>query len=336
MPLISDNSQNNKLKKYGINIKTKYIVGDKILEKNTNNSRNDNIRNGIRCQKEYYINDKLLKTESQFDSRIEYTFITIDEDKTYKCPNCGMQANLQKFIDGCPYCGTYYNLDYTEKDLGSKYHYDRILRSNKYRIITGIIDLIFSLILADSFIRSTSRTFNAYDISKIFIYGFILSAILYYFFYVIDGYIVLGPIKKYKDNQKAVQEAFWERTKIDKKKFFNNLNYEVAKKYYNQEDIIDYDILDYDEFTENNNNSILNVEVKAYVRIIRYNNGNIKSEYKVDTYNMKRVNMDIFELKNGINFIKCQNCGASVDATKGKCGYCGTQIEPLNEWIIDN
>ena len=43
MPLISDTSQTKKLKKYNINIKTKYIVGDKILERNTNNSYNDDI-----------------------------------------------------------------------------------------------------------------------------------------------------------------------------------------------------------------------------------------------------------------------------------------------------
>lgn len=33
MPLISESYHNEKLKKYNINIKTKYIVGNKILEK---------------------------------------------------------------------------------------------------------------------------------------------------------------------------------------------------------------------------------------------------------------------------------------------------------------
>lgn len=88
---------------------------------------------------------------------------------------------MSEFVDGCPYCGTYYNLDYTEKDLGSKYHYDRVLRTNTYRVITGIVDLVFSLLVTYYFIKFTSRTFNVYDISKIFIYGFILSVVLYYF-----------------------------------------------------------------------------------------------------------------------------------------------------------
>ncbi len=333
MPLISDNSQNNKLKKFNINIKTKYIVHDKILERNTNNSYNDDIKSGIRCKKEYYIGDRLLKIENQFDSRIEYTFIA-NEDKEFVCVNCGLHTNLSEFVDGCPYCGTYYNLDYTEKDLGSKYHYDRVLRTNTYRVITGIVDLVFSLLATYYFIKFTSRTFNVYDISKIFIYGFILSVVLYYFFYLIDGYIVLKPIKLYKDGQKQVE--FWNRTKIDKKKFFNNLNYEIGRKYFNDIDVIDYDILDYDEFTDSYINNVMYVKVKAYVRVVKFVNGKLKSMYITDTYNMKRMNENVFEMKNGTNFVKCNNCGASVDVVKEKCDYCGTKISPLQEWILDN
>ena len=154
-----------------INIKTKYIVGNDLLERNTDNTKNDDIKNGIRCKKEYYLNNNLTHTEDLFDSRIEYTFISKDvENKDYTCPNCGMQSKLKDFVEGCPYCHTYYNLDYTDKDLGSKYHYDQVLRSNTYRIITGIIDVIISLILSYIYIKTTSRTFNNYDISKIFIY----------------------------------------------------------------------------------------------------------------------------------------------------------------------
>lgn len=335
MPLISDNSQNNKLKKFNINIKTKYIVHDKILERNTNNSYNDDIKSGIRCKKEYYIGDRLLKIENQFDSRIEYTFIA-NEDKEFVCVNCGLHTNLSEFVDGCPYCGTYYNLDYTEKDLGSKYHYDRVLRTNTYRVITGIVDLVLSLLVTYYFIKFTSRTFNVYDISKIFIYGFILSVVLYYFFYLIDGYIVLKPIKLYKDGQKQKQVEFWNRTKIDKKKFFNNLNYEIGRKYFNDIDVIDYDILDYDEFTDSYINNVMYVKVKAYVRVVKFVNGKLKSMYITDTYNMKRMNENVFEMKNGTNFVKCNNCGASVDVVKEKCDYCGTKISPLQEWILDN
>lgn len=336
MPLISDNIQNKKLKNLNINIKTKYIVGNEILERNSDDSYNDDIMNGIICEKQYYLNNKLINSEKQFDSRIEYTFISKNQENTdYTCPNCGIHSKLHDFIDGCPFCKTYYNLDYTDKNLGGKYHYDRVIRSTKYRIITAAFDVIISLICSYLFIKYTSRTFNSYDISKIFIYGIILSLILYYFFYIIDGYIILGPIKKYKDKQNEKQIDFWNRTKIDKKKFFNNLNYEIRNKYYNISDVIDYDIIDFDEFNDYVVDNNLNVKVKAYVRIVKCNNDRVSSTYIVDTYNMKKINSEVLEIKDGANIIKCCNCGVSVDATKGMCEYCHTTIKPLQEWIME-
>lgn len=336
MTLISDNTWLKKIKSHNINIKTKYIVGNEILERNTDNSLNDDIEKGIRCEKEYYINNNLKHKEKIFDSRIEYTFISNNqEEKEYTCPNCGMHEKLKKFIDGCPYCGTYYNMDYTEKDLGSKYHYDRVLRNTTYRFITGILDLIISILLAYLFIKATSRTFNTYDKSKIIIYGIILSLVLYYFFYIIDGYILLGPIKKYKDKQNQKQIEFWNRTKIDKKMFFNNLNYELRNKYFKTQDIIDYDIIDYDEFREYKKDNMLHVKVKAYVRIIKIENGKIVSKYINDIYTLKKITDDTIKLKEGTNIMNCHNCGASIDITKGYCEHCDTKTKYFQEWILE-
>ena len=335
MALISDVSQKNKLKKYNINIKTKYIVGNSISERNTDDSHNDDITSGIRCEKDYYLKDKLLHTERKFDSRIEYTFISQDEEnKDYTCPNCGMKSKLKEFIDGCPYCGTYYNIDYTDKDMGGKYHYDRVLRNTTYRIVTAIVDIIISVFLAYLFIKATSRTFNSYDISKVFIYGGILSLILYYLFYVIDGYIILGPIKTYKDNQNKKQREFWERTKIDKKVFYNNFNYEVRNKYYSDSNIVDYDVIDFDDFSEFKKDDTLYVKVKAYVRIVRFINNKFVSKFEDVEFVFKRNNEDTLKLKDGANIITCHNCGASIDATKGNCEHCGTKIKYLQEWIL--
>lgn len=336
MSLISETFHKDKLKKYNINIKTKYIVDDKILEKNTNDTTNDDIKNGVICKKEYYINNKLIHTENKFDTRIEYTYISKNEEnKEYKCPNCGMKSKLEDFIDGCPYCGTYYNIDYTDEELGSKQHYDRVLRNPTYRIVTGIIDIIISLLLSYLFIKTTSRTFNSYDVSKIFIYGAILSLILYYLFYTIDAYVILTPIKKYKDKQNQKQIDFWNRTKIDKKTFFNNLNYEIRKKYYEDSNIIDYDILDYLEFNEFTKEDKLYVKVKVEIRKVSFINNKISSKIEDEIFTLKRHDNGILELKDGANIIKCHNCGASINATKEECEYCHTKIKYLQEWIME-
>jgi Zn finger protein HypA/HybF involved in hydrogenase expression len=336
MALISETYQKEKLKRYGINIRTKYIVGNKILERNTNDSVNDNIERGIRCQKEYYIDNKLAHKEKLFDSRIEYTYIMDNNiNEEYECPNCGMKSPLKDFIDGCPYCKTYYNMDYSEKDLGSKYHYDRVLKSNIYRVITLIVDIIISIIISFIFIKLTSRTFNNYDIIKIFIYGIILSLILYYFFYIADAYIILSPIKKFKDKENKKQIEFWKRTKINKKTFFNNLNYEIRKKYYSKENIIDYDILDYTNFKDYEVNGVLYVDVTADLRIVTYENKKLKSKIITQTYTMKQNKNTLLNLGTKENIIRCANCGASIDVTKGKCEYCHSEIKYLQEWILE-
>lgn len=337
MPLISDNFHEKKLKDFGINIKTKYFVDNKIYERNTDGSVNDDIKSGIRYEKDYYIGKNLVHKETDFDSRIEYTFVSKKmEDKDYICPNCGMQSKLKNFVDGCPYCRTYYNIDYTDKDLGSKYHYDRVLRNNSYRVVTGIVDLIISIIICFIFIKLTSRTFNVIDVSKAFIYGLILSMILYYFFYILDAYVILWPIKRYKDKQNKKQIDFWNRTKLDKKSFFNNLNYEVRKYYYSKDNIIDFDVLDYLEFKDFTKNNVQHIRVLIDVRVVYYDNGKIKSRITKEEYLFKKNPNAKLELNDGINMMKCHNCGSSIDVTEGACSYCHTEIKYLQEWILVN
>lgn len=336
MTLLSDVFHRDKLKKNNINIETKYIVGSDILVRNTNNNRNDDIADGIRCEKKYYLGDKLLHKENVFDSRIHYTFITgTNLDSEYRCPNCGVSGIIKDFSTGCPYCGTYYNIDYVEKDLGGKHQYDLVVRSTKYRVITAIIDIVISFLIALIIVLNTSNTFNEYDIGRLVIYGLLISIALYYFFYLLDGYVILWPIKYYKHLQNQKQKEFWKRTKLDKKVFFNNFNYEVRKMFYSTGDIIDYDVLDFLEFKEYIVNDILHVKVKADIRLVYYKNYKIISKYTTHEFVMKKVNNNILELSKGLNIMECKNCGASIDATKGKCEYCDTEIGALQEWVLE-
>ena len=313
MALISEKDHLHNINKKGINIKTRYAFDGKFYERNTNDSKNDDIVKGVRCAKLYYLNNELKHTENIFDSRILYTFVSKEQLNTeYKCPNCGMKSILKDFEDGCPYCRTKYNIDFAEKDLGSKFTYDRILKSNKYRIVTAIIDLIISIILSFIFIKVTSRTFNNIDIIKIFVYGIILAMILYYIFYIVDAYVVLGPIKKYKDKQNKKQIDFWNRTGIDKSKFYNNFNYEISKYYYNKTDVVDYDILDYLSFNEYKKKNKEYVDVTIDVRVIYFNNNKFMPKYIKETFSMFKNEQGVLELQKGENYIKCHNCGSSI------------------------
>lgn len=330
MTYIDDVYYKKRLKDNNINIKTKYVCGDKVLVRNTDNSYNDDIKDGIRVEKLYYKDNIFVHREKDFDSRISYTFISLEQEKSlFTCPNCGLVSKFKDMDMCCPFCNTYYNIEYTNKDLGSKYHYDRILRSNTYRIITYIIGLIICTILSYLFIKNTSRTFNDYDIYKVFIYGVIASLVFYYFFYIVDAYTVLGPIKRYKDKENLRQKEFWDRTKIDKSKFFNNLNYEVRKYFYSLDNVIDYDIIDYVSF-EGDSNKVL---VSFIVRIVYFKNGKIKSKEKKMKLSFK-YNKEYMKLKKGDNVMRCNSCGASLSVLKEHCEFCGSKLPSLQEWCI--
>jgi len=344
MARITEKFQNNRLREHGINIETTYKSEAGILIKNINNSINDNINKGIILEKKYIRNGKIICNIFNFDPRIEYTFIkSIEEEKEISCPNCGNTEVAKNFISGCPYCGTNYNIDYNNKDLGTKYHYDRAINSNNYIKITLLVDIFICLIFMFFYIHNTGRTFNIYDISKIIIFGLVLAIVLFYIFYMIDTIIVILPIKIYKDRLNANQISFWERMRskgIDKKTFFNNFNYELQQFFYNdknENNIIDYDIVDYiklNEITDENDNFYIEVVVR--IRVISYQDNKINSKIKKRTFILKKNNTKLKKLHNGINIINCHNCGAPIDVTKKECDYCKTKNNYLQEWYLIN
>jgi len=339
MPIVSENFHSKKVKNKGINIRTTYKNSTTTCVRNLDNSSNDDVVKGIRIRKEYFKDGHLLYTTTKFDSRIEYTYVNHDnEEAETSCPNCGYKAKVKDFVDGCPYCRTVYNVDYTDKDLGAKYHYDRVLRSNWYRIITFIFDLLISFIICFIYFKNTGRTFNEFDILKVIVYSILLSAVLYYFFYIIDGYIVLLPIIIYKDHMNKKQMAFWnkmEEVKVDKKTFYNNLDYELSKYFYDESsDIIDFDILDYLEFKyQKDKDNHLIVTVKMDIRLIKYD-GKIKEENEDMEFSFIRYEREIYKLEDGKNYIKCPHCGNSCDVTLDKCDHCRSELAYYQEWSL--
>ena len=146
--MIVEKIHNKRLKEQGISICSKYKSNDTILERNTDKTkRNDNIQNGICLEKDYYKNNKLLIKFFNFDPRIKYTYMSTNNgENNITCPNCGNTSKENEIEDGCPYCGTNYNIEYSDKSLGTKYHYDRVLQGSNYKTITLVIDIIISAI----------------------------------------------------------------------------------------------------------------------------------------------------------------------------------------------
>lgn len=344
MSLITEKLQTKRLEKYNVNIKTKFQDGDNVLERNTDNSKNEDIKKGIILSKSYFRDGRVLLIEKKFNPRILYSYIVNEElSKKIVCPNCGNSGTVEEFKDGCKYCRTIYNIDYSYKDLGSKYHYNQIMKDSKYIRKIFLIDVVFCLALSFIFFKTTGRTFTIFDILKILGFAGIGSLLFFYVFYYLDALIITIPVKRIKDKQNAEQMKFWsdmEKRNIYKATFFNNLNFELKEYYYNDiiqenQNIIDFDILEYDNykyFIDDKNR--LNIKVALNIRTIRVNNENIISKIEDKEFTLRQNKVEQDKLKPGVNIIKCHNCGASLDVTKDKCEYCGTKINYLQSWYI--
>ena len=331
--MIVEKAQEKRLKKFGLNIKTKYKVDNQVLERNTDHSKVDTIHNGIILEKGYY-KGVLLKKENLFDSRMTYTYEV--GKRKFTCKNCGMTSTEEN--DECPYCHTNFNMDYDQKELGSKHYFDLTVKNKSYITKTFIISFLVSLVISILLILPNSRTFYVFDVLKILGAALLGSLILFYFFYYLDAYILLPSLKAKKERQNHLQQEFWNRMKeknIDKIKFFNNLNYELREYYYSDlnKDVIDFDILDYNSFKDIEENNDLFVEVNLDIRIIHYNNNKITSKLESKSYKLKHIK-EFEELSSSVNQISCPSCGASIDVTKDKCEYCGRKINYYQEWYL--
>lgn len=336
--MVVEEAKEKRLSDYGINIKTKFKDGEATKERNTDHSREDNIQDGIIIEKGYYKNGVQLKRENLFDSRITYCYELNNENTV--CKNCGMTGNLTDFSNGCPYCHTSYNMEYHKKELGSKHYYDLTIKSKKYLVFTYVIDFIVSFMITLTYILDTSRTFNIFDMAKVFIGTILISLLLFYVFYYIDAIIILPCVKKWKMNENHKQEKFWQSMNYqeeDKTRFFNNINYSLRQYYFGEKekDVIDFDIIDYEGLKKEIINNQLYVDVKVYIRIVRYLNGKVISKKENKTYRFRKVSRSN-ELQGGMNLMECPGCGSSIKVVDEQCEYCGTKINYYQEWYFDS
>lgn len=336
--MLVEEIKEKRLKENKINIKTIFKDGNNILERNTDNSKNDTIKDGIILEKDYYQNGVLVKKENVFDSRMSFAYIFHGDEK-YTCKNCGKTGILSDFASGCPYCNTNYNMDYHFKELGNKNNYDMAIKSHKYLWIILIIILLLSSCVTYLYITSTSRTMYFFDILKIVVGAILITLIIFSIVYYIDTLLILPSVKKSKESSNKRQDEFWHSmnyTIEEKTKFFNAINYALREFYYSDDNknVIDFDIIDYNSFDKIWKAQNLYVIIEMDIRIVSLIDNKIVSKLETKKFRFKRYKIDQ-ELKGGTNLIKCHKCNSSIDINKNECDYCGTPINKFQEWYLD-
>ena len=337
--VVTENFHEKKLKKLNINIISKYLDNGQNKLRSTDNKYDDDVLSGILVNKRYIKDDKMLHEEKEFNPRILHGYIVKEElDKEHICQNCGATFKPADTTI-CPYCCSIYTIDYTDKLLGARYHYDRIIHSNKYLLITFLIDFIICQVVSFMFFANTGRTFYLFDILKSFGFGLIFTLVLFYVFYVLDAVLISLPVKMIKDKENSKKIKVWtklEELGVNKKEFFNNFNSSLYEHYYKEDnDIIDYDIIDYSSYSYfYDDKKRLNVNVTILVRLVHFKDDSIYSNTVSETLTLRKNEIEQSNIEKGLNLVKCHNCGASIDVTKSNCSYCRTPVHYLQSWYI--
>lgn len=344
MSTITERFHDKRLKKFNINIKTKFQDGENVSERNSNNSYNDDIKNGIILNKTYFKNNQPIHIENKFNPSLLYSFVINNElESDIKCPNCGMIGKGKDFENGCPYCGSIYTIEYSDKNVGAKLHLNYIMKNSKYKFRVLFTDFVICFILSFLYCVTTGRTFTIFDIAKILGLASMGTLLLFYPFYMLDSYLVSNKVIKENEKKHQKQLKFWEdisKYNISKKIFFNNLNSELNEYFYDgsyneNKNVIDYDVIDYNDYEYNfDSQKRINIKVEIDVRVIELVNEAIKTSNKTLCLTLVQNEILEDEYHPGIYIAKCHGCGASIDILKNKCDYCGAKIHYLQSWYI--
>ena len=313
-----------RLEEKGIVIETLYYnvnqTKGKIYTRATDGKILDNVTDKAIKEKRYFKNDGCIYREDNFNPRIHYTIKTYqNEDEDIKCPNCGNRGKVKDFIDNCPYCNTNFNFGISDTN-GSIREKIYTITSPKFWILY-ILSVIISTIIM-------TQLFN----KEVFIFVLIPLIITILMFFLI-GSLVIGVIrekrnKMYKALSKKDQKNFWKSEK-NEKTFYNDLYKEIVSYLYCQKDLIDFDILDYNELEFINETEI---GISCNIRKITYQD-KIKTEKRKLIIKMKY--QDSNKKDENYKVINCSNCGASIDISKKECIHCGKIININNEWIAE-
>lgn len=346
MGIVTERLHFKRLNLYGINIKTKFQDGNIVKERNTDNSHNDDIQNGVILNKTYFKNGSPIFAQNEYNPSVLYSLIiNSDLEADINCPNCGMNGKGKDFVDGCPYCGSIYTIDYQDKNIGAKMHNDYVLRNGASHIIKALLlDYAVCLIIVGAYWGTAARTFTIFDFLKVLGLASVGALLLFYPFYILESYILSEKVKRIKEAKNKKINDFWQEMQkynISKSKFFNNLNGELNEYFYDNnveknKNVIDFDIIDYEDYSYFiDDNKRVNIKVSVLVRTIELENGNAISKER--KYNLTLVQNEIIEdqIHKGCYIIKCRGCGASIDVMQPSCQYCGKKLHYLQSWYID-
>lgn len=300
-----------------------YKYNDKIFIRTTDGKENDSVYKATKIEKNFYHNNKLLFREKKFDKEIKYTISALKGDKIVTCTECGYAGFIKEFFNGCPYCKANFNVDFSARSKS----YGKTLKEIFNTKWMTILNVLLPIIVYLYYIYETPNL-------QTIVMGIVILPILFIVFRVFVGILFIPYIfyKLFTFKDIANDKIMFNNELISNIKLIKDINTEVFSYFYNDEikdneNIIDYDVLDYESYQIRKDSIIVNLKIRKYYCI----NNKIKRRITNDTFEFVR-NMNYTEEISKVK--KCPSCGANVPHSRKKCEYCNSIVPSNNLWLI--
>lgn len=240
----------------------------------------------------------------------------------------------KEFWNGCPYCGTIFNFDYSSKSHRVE-HFQVTNLIDPQKIKTVIISMVILFVVVSKMMNS--------DLVSWIIQVICTIPFVALFSYVLVCLVagILWIKKMYVNGSKITEELeSLEKRGIKIGRVYNDLYSGLLAFYYdekkapNDRDLIDFDITSYQDLEVIEKDGKMYLSMKYQMRKIYLEGKKIRKQEERSQVILKR-NSIIELLKEGYQVISCVNCGASIDITKEECEYCHTPNDFKKEWTIE-
>ncbi len=340
---IYEKNRLNRLNNKGIVIETIYKSDSESKReyvRATDGKVNDSVLGKLIYQKRFFKGEECIDVIEDFGHKVRYTIKSYnDENEIICCPNCNHKGRVIDFIDNCPYCGTNFNIGINNQSYGRRYLYSPSREDVsstqiviEYIVVFSVLICMLSPLLGMIATMFTEEIYPMIWGLALLPIGLIVTLIfvnILKYMYAKKGEYIGNVVKKEKNifkNYGKKQDTF-----------YNDLYTELMLLYYNDKnniddaDLIDFDILDYKNLTEEEKGKL---SIKLKIRKIYYSEDKIHTQLNNYKVTMKQ-NENITKKEDNFLVINCPSCGSSIDVTDKECKYCGRINNSKNDWILE-
>ena len=292
------------------------------------------------------------------------------DDDPFCCPGCGNISTVAGLQNGCPYCGTKFQMDDLFPKVSSFYFLDdsnlnkgefKSLYFKVYFISLVILYILLCLVHGEFFLPANmikDRMIMISAIVALFIGNFPAAYMGTIFYLFIRGLVksivslnkigTAGSRARFEDRMKRISPEFSyeyftsKAISLIKTAIFSNdekelMFYEGDALNPDMKDIIDMNYagaLGCYSFKDEGN--FITVTTKAYFDVLYANGDKVNYKSRVFSATFKRRTDIPVNFNFSMTKIACPSCGASFDATKLKnCPYCGNKYDIISDdWTL--